>query len=143
MKILLIEDDDQMRRALVDRLAAENVETVYNAGDFGGALNFIHDVDGVLCDDAFPFVEGEPPFEWAWLGMRDAARALEKPFVLIAGDSETWLEASHQDVQAYRKKYTADAVAHLVRTVSKDMPGAPASVLASGDFALGGTDSSR
>jgi DNA-binding NarL/FixJ family response regulator len=143
MRILLIEDDDQMRRALVDRLASENVETVYNASDFDSALDSIHDVDGVLCDDAFPFVEGEPPFEWAWLGMRDAAQALGKPFVLIAGNPDAWLEASHQDVQAYRKRNTAEAVAHLVRTVGKDMPAAPAAVLANADSAPIATHCSR
>jgi DNA-binding NarL/FixJ family response regulator len=134
MRILVIEDDTQMRQRLADQLASEGVETVYQASDFGSALDFIRDTDGILCDDAFPFVTGEPPFAWSWLGMRDAALALEKPFVLIASDSDAWLEASHQDIQAYRKKYAAEAVVHLVRTVSKNMSVTSPSRHAGADF---------
>jgi DNA-binding NarL/FixJ family response regulator len=120
MRILLIEDDEQTRRSLVNRLVTEDVETVYEATNFGAALDLMREADGIVCDDAFPFVSGEPPFEFAWMGMRDAARAQRKPFVLITADTGMWLEASHQGVEGYRKQYATEAIVHLVQAVSKN-----------------------
>jgi hypothetical protein len=125
MRILLIEDDHAMRRSLVDRLLAEGVETIYQASDFGRALDFVGDADGIVCDDAFPFVAGEPSFKFAWTGIRDAARAQGKPFVLITGDADMWLDASYQDVKAYRKKHASEAIVDLVETLTKDELASP------------------
>jgi DNA-binding NarL/FixJ family response regulator len=127
VRILLIEDDEQMRQALMNRLMAENVDTIYQARDFGGALELIPEADGIVCDDAFPFVSGEPPFPFAWMGMHDAARAQKKPFVLITADNRMWLDASHQNVEAYRTQHATEAIAHLVQAVHKHPPTTPTS----------------
>jgi DNA-binding NarL/FixJ family response regulator len=119
MRILLIEDDEQIRRSLMDRLVAEEVETVYEANNFGAALDLIPEADGVVCDDAFPFVAGEPPFEFAWMGMYDAARAQRKPFVLITADTGMWLDACHQGAEGYRKEHAPEAIVHLVQAVNR------------------------
>lgn len=122
MRILLIEDDEQTRQSLVNRLMAEDVDTVYQARDFGGALDLIANADGIVSDDSFPFVSGEPAFPFAWKGMHDAAQAQNKPFVLMTEDTGMWLDASRQDVEAYRKKHAMEAIAHLVRAVNQNVP---------------------
>jgi hypothetical protein len=117
MRILLIQDDERMRRSLVNRLMAQGVETVYQASDFGSALDFIPMSDGILSDDAFPFVAGEPSFEFAWMGMHDAAREQRKPFVMITDSTEMWLDASHQNIEAYMEEFATEAISHLVQAL--------------------------
>jgi CheY-like chemotaxis protein len=128
MRILVTDDDNQMRQLLVDRLLAEGVEIVDEATDLADALRFIQHVDGILCDDAFPLVAGGRPSQFAWSAMRDAALGLEKPFVLITGDPDTWLEAFHEGTQAFQKKYAPDAIFHLLHAVRNSLHVVPASL---------------
>jgi CheY-like chemotaxis protein len=140
MRILLIEDDEQMRRSLVDRLL-QDAEAVYEACDFGSAVDLIPDADGIVCDDAFPFVAGEPPFEFAWRGLHDAARAQRKPFVLLTEHTAMWLDASRQDVEVYRKRFVLEAIEHLVQAVGKNPPAAAMSPFADASCSPGATTS--
>jgi CheY-like chemotaxis protein len=119
MKFLVIEDDEQARQTLVDQLMAQNVGTVYEAGDTARALEFIRDADAIVCDDASPVLDGEPPFHLAWWGLRDAAEALRKPFVLLTGDLDTLLEALHEETDAHLKEHAAEAIGHLVQLLGK------------------------
>jgi DNA-binding response OmpR family regulator len=61
IRVLVIEDDDRMRRLLVDRLAAEGVEA-YEASTLTSALSLVRNADAVLCDDVFPVVAGKRGF---------------------------------------------------------------------------------
>jgi DNA-binding NarL/FixJ family response regulator len=142
VRLLVVEDNDLMRQSLVDRLLVEGVEIVDEATDLADALRFIQHVDGVLCDDAFPLVPGGSPFEFAWSALRDAALGLEKPFVLITGDPDTWLEAIPEGTQAFQKKDAADAVFYLLHTVRKNIQVIPESLPTDAELALTTTDRS-
>jgi CheY-like chemotaxis protein len=119
MKILVIEDDEQMRQTLVDHLMAQNVETVYQASTTAGALELIRDADAIVCDDTFPVFDGVPPFHLAWWAVRDAAEALRKPFVLLTGDLDTLLEALHEQTDAHLKEHAPEAIGHLFQLLGK------------------------
>jgi DNA-binding NarL/FixJ family response regulator len=117
MKILIVEDDDETRHCLGDRLVAEGVEKVFEASDLAGALGVIRKADAILCDDAFPVTTGERPFELAWNTVYEAAQSLAKPFVLITTDQDTWFGALRQGVQVFKEQDAAEAVLHLVRSL--------------------------
>jgi CheY-like chemotaxis protein len=120
VRILIIEDDAEVRRALAERLIAEGVRTTYQTSDLAGALGLISYTDGILSDDAFPIIAGDPPSELAWKVARYAAQVLAKPFALIVSDTDTWLEALQEGAHAYERVDSAHAVAYLLRVVREN-----------------------
>jgi DNA-binding NarL/FixJ family response regulator len=125
MRVLIVEDNDEMRRCLANRLAAEGVETVFETSDLAGALGDIRKADAILCDDVFPIIRGNPPFELAWNAVHKAAQSLAKPFVLITTDEDTWFGALRQDIPAFKEQDAAEAVLHVVRSLGAHVLTAP------------------
>ena len=120
MNILVIEDNGPSRQKLIKMLIAEAVDTVWDVSTVENALALIRNADAILCDEQFPIAAGASPFRFAWVSLRDAARCLQKPFVLLTADPEMRLEALHQDTEAYLKPDQAsEAVSRLVRAVGR------------------------
>ncbi|HTV57167.1 MAG TPA: hypothetical protein VMI06_19905 [Terriglobia bacterium] len=117
MNVLVVGDDYEARQQLVDQLIAEDVDRVYEAANFEEALAVIRDADGIVCDAPFPIRKGEPAFELAWIGMRAAARAFRRPFVLVTEDEDMKLEALHEDTDAYLKAEAPEAIGDLVHAL--------------------------
>jgi CheY-like chemotaxis protein len=119
IRVLIVEDDCHMRGLLVERLATEGVEAVYEASTLASALGLVRNVDAILCDDVFPVVAGKRGFELAWNAVHEAAETLGKPFTLLTTDEDTEFGALRQGVQVFKKGDASEAVLHLVQSVGE------------------------
>ena len=106
MKILIVEDDAVMQKALWDWFTFDGVE-VPDARDAETALAFIDVADAVLCDGWFP---SDGKLQKSWPLVYGAAMKLGKPFVLMSCDPELVEQARATGVEAVHKPFAFEAV---------------------------------
>lgn len=118
MNILIVEDDPQIRRMLV-QFIEERGHRALEANDLDGAEGLVSSADAVISDGNFPTwitVGLTQPKPDNWLAVLLRARRLGIPFVLMSGALELEPVAKLVRVPFFPKPCDIDQIVELLET---------------------------